>query len=224
MQKNYKRNRKMVYGYIRVSTEKQTVENQRNCINEFCLQQNIAIDRWISETISGTKNYKNRKLGSLINEVNTGDTIIITELSRLGRSLTMIFSILNELLQKKITVIAIKENYNLGDNIQSQVLAFAFGLSAQLERDLISERTKMGLNRARTLGKQIGRKKGQKPRHYKLDEHYHEIKAKMKENQSVNSLAIELGVSRQTLKNFCARHRIKYRNRKFIVRKRYMIG
>ncbi len=116
----------MNYAYVRVSTEKQTVENQKLVIKEFCNCHRIVKLNWISETISGTKNPEKRKLGELINLVNEGDVVVITELSRLGRSLIMIFNILHIFLEKKVKVIAIKENYELGDNIQSKVIAFAF--------------------------------------------------------------------------------------------------
>ena len=80
----------MTYGYIRVSSDKQTVENQRFEINNFCVKENLSIDGWIDETISGTKNYDKRKLGELLNRVQKGDLIICAELSRLGRNLFMI--------------------------------------------------------------------------------------------------------------------------------------
>ena len=158
----------MIYGYIRVSTNKQTLQNQKLAIKEYAKYHRLHKIQWISETISGTKNPEKRKLGSLLNIVEKGDVIIITELSRLGRSLMMILSVLQQLLEKGVKVIAIKEGYELGDNIQSKVLAFAFGLSAEVERNLLSERTKLGLERARKQGKQIGRRKGQKPKKYKL--------------------------------------------------------
>lgn len=108
----------MNYAYVRVSTEKQTVENQKLVIKEFCKCHRIVKLNWISETISGTKNPEKRKLGELINLVNEGDVVVITELSRLGRSLIMIFNVLHIFLEKKVKVIAIKENYELGDNVQ----------------------------------------------------------------------------------------------------------
>lgn len=132
----------MTYGYIRVSTDKQTVENQRFEINEFCDKQDIIIDGWINETISGTRNYTKRELGKLLNEVQKDDLIICAELSRLGRSLFMIMEILNLCMKKECRVWTVKENYKLGDSIESKVLAFAFGLSAEIERNLISQRTK----------------------------------------------------------------------------------
>ena len=117
----------MTYGYIRVSTDKQTVENQRFEINAFCKRQNLAIDGWIEETISGTKNYDKRKLGNLLKTVKKDDLIICAELSRLGRNLFMIMEILHICMNKECKVWTIKDNYRLGDNIQSKVLAFAFG-------------------------------------------------------------------------------------------------
>lgn len=187
----------MTYAYIRVSTEKQNVENQKITIKEYCRRMKITKVKFIDETISGTKDFQKRKLGKLIEELQEGDTLIITELSRLGRSLMMIFKILNELLAKKINVYAIKENYELGDNIQSQVLAFAFGLSAQIERDLLSERTKMGLERARKQGKRIGRKKGcDMP--YKLEGKEKEIIRKLKSGMRKTDLCRQLGISRPT--------------------------
>ena len=158
----------MNYAYIRVSTDKQTTENQRIEIEKYCDANCIRIDRIINETISGTVKIKNRNLGQLVKELQEGDCIIITEISRLGRSILMILNVLQELLEKNVKVIAIKENFELGDNIQSKVLAFAFGLSAEIERQLISERTKQGLQRARKEGKQIGHKKGQKNRRNKF--------------------------------------------------------
>lgn len=135
----------MNYGYIRVSSDKQTVENQRFEIKRFAKEQSIKIDGWIEETISGTKNYDKRELGKLLNKVTKGDLIICAELSRLGRNLFMIMEILNICMTKEYKVWTIKDNYRLGDDIQSKVLAFAFGLSAEIERNLISQPTKEAL-------------------------------------------------------------------------------
>lgn len=152
----------MTYGYIRVSTDKQTVENQRFEICNFCKKENLEIDGWIEETISGTKNYDKRKLGDLLNNVQSGDLIICAELSRLGRSLFMIMEILSICMKKDCKVWTIKDNYRLGDDIQSKVLAFAFGLSAEIERNLISQRTKEALKLRKLQGIKIGRKTGSK--------------------------------------------------------------
>ena len=160
----------MTYGYIRVSSDKQTVENQRFEINNFCKKQEIKIDGWIEETISGTKNYDKRKLGDLLNQVQKDDLIICAELSRLGRNLFMIMEILHICMNKECKVWTIKDNYRLGDDIQSKVLAFAFGLSAEIERNLISQRTKEALARKVEEGIILGRPKGRKtsPEKHKL--------------------------------------------------------
>ena len=196
----------MIYGYIRVSTEKQTNENQKLAIKNYCRYHRLHNIQWVAETISGTKKPEKRKLGVLLQNVREGDIIIVTELSRLGRSLMMILDVLQELLEKKVRVIAIKEGYELGDNIQSKVLAFAFGLSAEIERTLLSERTKQGLERARKNGKQIGRLPGQKPQHYKLTPYRYKIRRWLKEGRSKLSIAKELGVSWCTLNRFIKEH------------------
>ncbi len=132
----------MNYGYIRVSSDKQTVENQRFEISNFCAQNNITIDGWIEETISGTKAYTKRELGRLLKMIHKDDLIICAELSRLGRNLFMIMEILNLCMTKECKVWTVKDNYRLGKNIQDNVLAFALALSTEVERNLISRRTK----------------------------------------------------------------------------------
>ena len=199
----------MIYAYIRVSTNYQTVQNQKIARRAYAKYHRLHNIVWVSETISGTKNPEKRKLGELLISVKDGDTIIVTELSRLGRSLMMILNVLQSLLEKNVRVIAIKEGYELGDNIQSKVLAFAFGLSAEIERTLLSERTKQGLERARKQGKHIGRKKGQKPKKYKLTGKAAYIKRERSSGRSKLSLAKELGVTWVTLNKFMAKNRIQ---------------
>ena len=160
----------MVYGYIRVSCDKQSVENQRFEINNFCKRENLKIDGWIEETISGTKAYNKRRLGMLLRRIKKNDLIVCAELSRLGRNLFMIMEILNVCMGKECRVWTIKDNYRLGEDIQSKVLAFAFGLSAEIERNLIAQRTKEALARKKAEGVKLGRPKGKKnsPDKYKL--------------------------------------------------------
>ncbi|SEQ46267.1 Site-specific DNA recombinase [Treponema bryantii] len=199
----------MNYAYIRVSTNYQTVQNQKIAIREYAKYHRIHNIIWVAETISGTKNPEKRKLGSLLSAANEGDTIIVTELSRLGRSMMMILDVLQLLLEKNVKVIAIKEGYELGDNIQSKVLAFAFGLSAEIERTLLSERTKQGLERARKMGKQIGRRPGQKPKKYKLTGKGAYIRRQRIEGRSKLSLAKEFGVTWVTLNKFMIKNKIQ---------------
>ena len=199
----------MVYGYIRVSTDKQTVENQKLEIKRYCKEHRLKKIVWYSETVSGTKKPEKRQLGNLMTVVNKGDIVIVAELSRLGRSLIMILNILQTFLDKGVEVRAIKEGYELGDNIQSKVLAFAFGLSAEIERQLISERTKAGLIRAEKAGKHIGRPKGRKPRHYKLTGKGAYIRRERQKGKSKAELARELDVTWITLNKYMVCQNIK---------------
>ena len=194
----------MIYGYIRVSSDKQTVENQRFEIKNFCDNQNIKIDGWIEETISGTKAYNKRELGKLLNKVQKDDLIICAELSRLGRNLFMIMEILNICMSKECRVWTIKDNYKLGEDIQSKVLAFAFGLSAEIERNLISQRTKEALARKKIEGVILGRPKGKKsaPEKYKLHDKRILIQELLKAEVSQRKIAKICKVDRNTLARF----------------------
>lgn len=194
----------MIYGYIRVSSDKQTVENQRFEINNFCKRENLVIDGWIEETISGTKAYNKRELGKLLDKVKKEDLIICAELSRLGRNLFMIMEILNICMTKECRVWTIKDNYRLGDNIQSKVLAFAFGLSAEIERNLISQRTKEALARKKAEGVILGRPKGKKSSQekYKLFGKEVLIQELLKNKVSKRQIAKICKVDRNTLDRY----------------------
>ena len=197
----------MIYGYIRVSSDKQTVENQRFEINNFCSREAMSIDGWIEETISGTKSYSKRELGKLLNRVQKDDLIICAELSRLGRNLFMIMEILNICMTKECRVWTIKDNYRLGEDIQSKVLAFAFGLSAEIERNLISQRTKEALARKKAEGMVLGRPKGSKNKKKKLDGKIEMITRMLERGATKALIAKRLKVSRNTLYLFLTQHR-----------------
>lgn len=198
----------MNYGYIRVSTDKQTVENQRFEINRFCEQQGIVVDVWIEETISGTKEPEKRKLGKLLDKMEKEDVLICAELSRLGRNLLMIMGILNQCMKSEIQVWTIKDNYRLGADISSKVLAFAFGLSAEIERNLISQRTREALARKRAEGVILGRPKGRKSSHTKLTGREDVIQNCLLAGFSKSSIARKLHVHRITLTKFIGDHHL----------------
>ncbi len=159
----------MIYGYVRVSTDKQSLQNQKFEINNFCQMQQIKIDKWIAEMISGTKDFEKRKLGILLKKLKKDDILICSEISRLGRNLLQVMTILNFCMQKEIQVWTIKDNYRLGADIQSKVLAFAFSLSAEIERNLISQRTKEALSRIKASGRKLGRQFGSRNKKHILD-------------------------------------------------------
>lgn len=192
----------MIYGYIRVSTDKQTVENQRFEINQFCEKQVLVVDKWIEETISGAKDIQERKLGKLLKRMKRGDILVCSELSRLGRNLLMIMGILNECMNRDIQVWTIKDNYRLGSDINSKVLAFAFGLSAEIERNLISQRTKEALARKKAEGVVLGRPKGSKSAKTKLTGQEKKIKELLDKRVSYSAIARILGVHRLTVSSF----------------------
>ena len=200
----------MTYGYIRVSTDKQTVENQRFEIICYAKAKNIHIDRWIEETISGTVSPDKRNLGKLLKIVKKGDSIICSEISRLGRSMFMIMSILNNLMENEVIVHTVKEGYTLGQDLQSKVLAFAFSISAEIERNLISERTTEALKRRKAEGKHLGRPKGRRNSCYKLSNHENEIMSMLKDGYTKTYIIKYLNISSATLYNFFRRKGIKY--------------
>ena len=192
----------MVYGYIRVSSDKQTVVNQRFEILNFCEKEGMTVDGWIEETVSGTKSYDKRELGNLLNKVHKDDLIICSELSRLGRNLFMIMEILNQCMDKECRVWTIKDSYRLGDDIQSKVLAFAFGLSAEIERNLISQRTKEALARKKAEGVVLGRPKGRKSDRVKLSGKEEIIKDLREHGVTITEIAKIYKVNRNTVSSF----------------------
>lgn len=197
----------MIYGYIRVSTKKQDRENQRYGILNYAQDKKLQIDEFIEESISGTKSYKERKLGSLIERLQKGDTIIITELSRFGRSLLEVMEILNQLMLKEVRILVVKNDMELGQNIQSKVLAFAFSLSAEIERELISSRTKEALEKKKADGYKLGRPKGSTSKS-KLDGREAEIDNYLAKKISVASICKLLDVAPTTFYNFCKSRKI----------------
>ena len=192
----------MIYGYIRVSTDKQNVENQEFEINKYCKDNNIVIDKWIKETISSTKKLEDRKLGKLLKHLKKDDIIITSELSRLGRNLLQIMSILNYCMNIDCQIWTIKDNYKLGIDIQSKVLAFAFGLSAEIERNLISQRTKEALKRIKNEGKHLGRNTRSKTDNVKLKDKEILIK-----NMYVDKRMKKIGIARMLNVNYSTLYR-----------------
>lgn len=195
----------MIYGYIRVSTNKQSYDAMERDIQEYAKTNNMKIDEWIEETISSRKSLKNRRLGELLEKLQEGDIIIATEISRLGRSLLEVMGILQTCLNKNCQVITIKENYHLGNDIQSQVLAFAFGLSAQIERNLISQRTKSSLDNLKANGKRLGRPYGAEAKRLKLSKNAKRIRELLDKGISKNQIARIMGVQKMTLRRFLRR-------------------
>lgn len=199
----------MIYGYIRVSTDKQTTENQRFEIMAYALENELTIGTWIMETISATKELEKRKLGKLLKKLKSGDILVASELSRLGRNLLQVMSILHHCMLAGVQVWTIKDNYKLGADIQSKVLAFAFGLSAEIERNLISQRTKEALLRLKSEGRVLGRPKGRRSSRFKLSGKEEKIISMRQDNVSKSEIARVLKVNRVTLLRYMAEHKLE---------------
>lgn len=194
----------MIYGYLRVSTTTQTLENQKFEILEYFKEHNITEDICFKEDVkSGTISYKDRSLGKLLKKLKKGDTLIISEISRLGRSMLMVMEILNQVLNKGITLISVKENMTFDNNISSKVITFAFSLSAEIERNLISQRTKEALALRREQGIKLGRPVGAKNKKYKLDKYRTKIETMLRDkSNSLYKIAKSCHCNLNTLCNY----------------------
>ena len=192
----------MIIAYLRVSTEKQNLSNQRSEIERFALQKGISIDRWIMEIASGKKAGKERQLGHLLRRLKKGDTLIITEISRLSRTLTDIMSIMGKCLEKGISLYSVKDGYTFDDSINSKVLCFAFGLVAEIERNLISMRTKEALALRRSEGIVLGRKKGSYTKFQILIDNRNSVINMLKEGKTITYICQHYNLSRDTFEKF----------------------
>ena len=192
----------MVVAYLRVSTEKQFLANQREELLRFAEKNGLKIDKWYTETVSGSVSSKERKLSGMLNRMQRGDALIVTEISRLSRTLLEIMTILNSCIKKEIILYSTKEGYVFQNDINSKVLGFAFGLMADIERNLISMRTKEALARRKQEGVKLGRKKGTCPAMRVLRENKRRLMRESKRGVSCSELARQMGVSRTTMHRF----------------------
>ncbi|MBO4294213.1 MAG: recombinase family protein [Alphaproteobacteria bacterium] len=195
----------MIYAYLRKSTEKQEFSHMEFEIQNYADTHNLKIDQWIEESISSRKPLQKRELGNLLNQLQSQDILITTEISRLGRSLLEVMSILQICLNKSCQVITIKENYHLGNDLQSKVLAFAFGLSAEIERNLISQRTKAALTSKKAQGVKLGRPMNALSKQLKLSKNIKRIQNLLNKGLSQAEISRILKVKRHTLYRFIKR-------------------
>lgn len=200
------KSRRQIIGYLRVSTIDQDTEKNKAAVLDFANAKGfIGKVEFVEEKISGLKSWKKRKLNDLVHSMASGDVLIVPELSRLGRSLVEVLEVLNALKDKQVKVYSVKENFQLnGDDMQSKVMRTMLGLFAEIERDLISARTKEGLAAAKASGKRLGRPKG--PGKSKLDGFRPEIEALLKNGSRKNFVAQRYGVTPATLSNWLKKH------------------
>ena len=202
-----------ILAYIRVSTDKQDLNNQRLSILDYAHKHNLKVTDFIEVQTSSRDTFKERMIDVLFERLKSGDTLIVSELSRLGRSLGQVIRIIDELIKNKVQLISIKENLTLDgvQTMQNKIMVALFGLFAEIERDLISERTKQGLQAARAKGKLLGRPKGAVGKS-KLDGREEEIKKLLQLTVSKTAIAKIAGVSRPALMNFIKSRKLAITN------------
>src|SRR5210317_1590979 len=186
--------------YLRVSTVEQDLEKNKADILTFANDRDFGKVKFVEEKVSGTKNWKNRKIKGVIDSLNTGDRLIVPEFSRLGRSMLEIMEMLSILKDKEVNVYAVKGNWELNGSLQSKIMAMVFSIASEIERDLISKRTKEALRARKVAGVSLGRPKGAGKS--KLDEFREEIVALLKNGSSKKFVADRYGSSQVNLYNW----------------------
>ncbi len=194
-----------VIAYIRKSTDKQSFEHQEYEIEQYAEKHNLKIDRWVEESISSRKELKKRQLGQLLEELQDGDILIATEISRLGRSLLEVMGILQTCLEKNCQVWTIKESYNLKNDLQSQLLAVVFSIGVSIERSLLSQRTKTALDAKKAAGVKLGRPFGAESKKLKLSKNTKRIRDLLDKKVPKAQIARIMGVQKITLRRFIKR-------------------
>jgi len=196
----------MIYAYVRVSTEQQSSSSQKFEIEHWASKNNIKIDRWISESVSGTVAPSKRRLGECLSIMKKDDLLVCTEISRLGRNMLMIMSILNDCASKELRIHTIKDNFDLSNNINSKIIAFAFALAAEIERNLISQRTKEALADRKASGVTLGRPKGSSRKRDSFMLCQSAILSELSSGVNKSEIARRQGISRSTLSRYLTGH------------------
>lgn len=192
----------MVVAYLRVSTNKQHLMNQKEEIQKFAKSRGLVVDRWYHDVVSGRVSSGNRKLGRLLDILQEGDCLIVTEVSRLSRTLIDVMNVINECISRKVTLHCTKEGYTFENNINSKIIGFAFGLVAEIERNLISVRTKEALAVRKAEGKALGRPLGTTPQLDILFNNKEQVKKYMAQKVSYKRIAEIYNVSLGTMHRF----------------------
>lgn len=196
----------MIYGYLRVSTDKQDMNSQRQGVDEFARAKGLEIEQYITdEGVSGGKDPDKRNLGPMLKKLTKGDIVICSEISRLGRDLYMVMDILHFAMEREVVIYTVKDRFVLGADIQSKVLAFAFGLSAEIERQMIRQRTKEGLMMRMKMGVLLGRPIGRHTDTLKLEEKKEQLIEQYKWGVPLRRIAKNFNVDRNTVSRFLVR-------------------
>ena len=199
----------MIYAYIRVSTETQTFEGQEYEIKNYCSQHGLIVDRWCVEAVSGTCSVEKRSLGNLLRRMKKGDLLLCTEISRLGRNMMMVMAILNTCSSKGVAIHSIKDNFDLSDSINAKIIAFCFALAAEIERNLISQRTREALAAKRLKGIQLGRPPGRSKKRNIYQLKRQEVERWIRSGLKMKEVARRLGIHENTLRRYLKEDSVK---------------
>jgi DNA invertase Pin-like site-specific DNA recombinase len=193
--------------YLRVSTIDQNLEKNKADILHLANNKNLGQVQFVEETISGRVSWKKRKIAAIIEQLQKGDNLIVSELSRIGRSMLEIMEVLNIAIEKGINVYAIKGDWKLDNSIQSKIMAMVFAMAAEIERDLISKRTKEALQAKKAAGFKLGRPKG--PGKSKLDPHKLEIETLLNNGSTQRFIAKKYATTPANLSLWMKKHQLK---------------
>ncbi len=194
-------------GYLRVSTADQDLDKNKADILHLANEKKLGTVEWVKEKASGKINWRKRKIAQVIDNLKEGDTILVSELSRLGRSMLECMEILSIALEKKINIYAVKGNWQLDQSIQSKIIAMAFSMAAEIERDLISQRTKEALAAKKKQGVKLGRPKGTGKS--KLDQYKPEIEALLKNGATQKFIAQRYDATEATVSRWVKKQGLK---------------
>jgi DNA invertase Pin-like site-specific DNA recombinase len=194
------------FAYLRVSTDGQDLEKNKSAILELANNKDLGKVEFVEEKISGRISWRDRKIKTILDELKKGDNLIVSELSRLGRSMLDIMEILKIAKDKEINVYAVKGNWALNGSIESKIIGMVFAMVAEIERDLLSSRTKEALRAKKAAGVKLGRPKG--PGKSKLDQYRPEIEALLKNGSTQAFIAKRYGTTPANLCNWIKMHRV----------------
>jgi DNA invertase Pin-like site-specific DNA recombinase len=197
------------YAYLRVSTDKQDVENQRYGILDYANERHLGTLRFVEDSISGQVDWRSRSLGKLLAETRTGDIIVFSEISRIARRTLQVLEVLEFCQKREVEVHIVKQNMILDRSIASTITATVLGLAAEIDRSLISMRTIESLAKRRAEGLPLGRPKGSKSNVVKLDEHREKIQEYLQLGLNKRSISKLVGCAPQTLYNYLDRHNLR---------------
>lgn len=193
--------------YLRVSTTDQDLQKNKFDILHLANEKGLGKVEWIEEQVSGRVSWKKRKIAQIIEALQTGDSLIVSELSRLGRSMLECMEILSIASQKQVNIYAVKGNWQLDQSIQSKIVAMAFSMAAEIERDLISQRTKEALAAKKQAGMKLGRPRGVGKS--KLDTYRPEIEAMLANGSTQKFIASRYHTTEANLSRWIAKHKLK---------------